>query len=82
MAERPAQAGARPDRMLNWSDHDAAPRDRGSRPVRFDPGMTWHAAPSGRRGRLPTFSDAAIQACLTSKAPFGRPPRRRDHSTH
>ncbi len=33
---------------------------------RFDPGMAWHAAPSGKHGRQRTFSNAAIQACLTT----------------
>ena len=30
----------------------------------FDPEMEWVAAPSGKRGRPATFSDAAIQTCL------------------
>jgi hypothetical protein len=34
----------------------------GSR-IWFDPEMEWLAAPSGRRGRPATFSDAAIQTC-------------------
>ena len=50
-------------------------RDRGSLSVWFDPGMVWHAAPSGKRGRQQTFSDAAIQACLTIKVLFGLPLR-------
>ena len=33
--------------------------------------MTRHAAPSGKRGRQQTFSDAAIQACLTIEVLFG-----------
>ena len=37
--------------------------------------MAWHAAPSGKRGRQQTFSDAAIQACLTIKVLFGLPLR-------
>jgi hypothetical protein len=37
--------------------------------------MEWTAAPSGRRGRPATFSDAAIQACLMLKALFGLPLR-------
>jgi len=37
----------------------------------FDPQMEWLAAPRGRRGRPATFSDAAIQTCLTLKALFG-----------
>lgn len=33
--------------------------------------MTWEAAPTGRRGRQPDYSDAAIQTCLTMKVLFG-----------
>ena len=62
-------------RTLNWSSYNASLRERGSLTVWFDPGMTWHAAPSGKRGRQQTFSDAAIQACLTMKVLFGLPLR-------
>ena len=37
--------------------------------------MSWHAAPPGKRGRQPDFSDAAIQICLTMKVLFGMPLR-------
>ncbi|SDE62330.1 Transposase DDE domain-containing protein [Salipiger thiooxidans] len=37
----------------------------------FDPEMNWNAAPTGRRGRQQTFSDAAIQTCLSMKVLFG-----------
>jgi transposase len=33
--------------------------------------MSWDAAPSGRRGRQQSYSDAAIQTCLTMKVLFG-----------
>jgi hypothetical protein len=33
--------------------------------------MAWHAEKSGKRGRPETFSDAAIQTCLTLKVLFG-----------
>ena len=33
--------------------------------------MTWSAAPTGKRGRQPSYSDAAIQTCLTMKGLFG-----------
>jgi len=33
--------------------------------------MTWGAKPTGKRGRQPTYSDAAIQTCLTMKVLFG-----------
>jgi hypothetical protein len=38
----------------------------------FDPALTWDAAPAGKRGRQPDYSDAAIQTCLTMKVLFGR----------
>ena len=62
-------------RTLNWSAYNASLHGRGSLTVWFDPGMAWHTAPSGRRGRQQTFSDAAIQACLTIKVLFGLPLR-------
>lgn len=62
-------------RTLNWSAYNASLRKRGSLTVWFDPDMAWHAAPSGKRGRQQTFSDAAIQACLTIKVLFGLPLR-------
>ena len=37
----------------------------------FDPEMNWDALPKGRRGRQRTYSDAAIQTCLSMKALFG-----------
>ena len=43
----------------------------GSLTIWFDPAMTWEAAPTGRRGRQPDYSDAAIQTCLTMKVLFG-----------
>ena len=44
---------------------------RGSLTIWFDPAMTWEAAPTGKRGRQPDYSDAAIQTCLTMKVLFG-----------
>jgi len=55
----------------NWRAYNAALKQRGSLLIWFDPEMEWLAAPSGRRGRPATFSDAAIQTCLTLKALFG-----------
>lgn len=37
----------------------------------FDPAMTWEAVPTGKRGRQPDCSDAAIQTYLTMKVLFG-----------
>lgn len=33
--------------------------------------MTWEATPTGKRGRQPVYSDAAVQTCLTMKVLFG-----------
>ena len=55
----------------NWSAYNEALRRRGSLTIWFDPEMTWEAAPTGKRGRQPDYSDAAIQACLTLKVLFG-----------
>ncbi len=55
----------------NWPAYNEALKRRGSQAIWFDPEMTWEAAPSGRRGRPQSYSDAAIQACLTLKVLFG-----------
>lgn len=39
----------------------------------LNPGMQWLGTPSGKRGRSPTVSDAAIQFCLSIKCLFGQP---------
>lgn len=41
----------------------------------LDESMQWLGTPSGKRGRSPTFSDAAIQFCLSIKCLFGQPLR-------
>ena len=65
-------------RTTNWSDYNAALRKRGSLSVWFDPEMAWHAEKSGKRGRPETFSDAAIQTCLTLQVLSGLPLRQTD----
>lgn len=55
----------------NWPSYNEALKRRGSLTIWFDPAMTWDAAPTGKRGRQPDYSDAAIQVCLTMKALFG-----------
>ena len=59
----------------NWPSYNTALKQRGSLSIWFDPEMPWHAAPTGRRGRQPEFSAAAIQVCLTMKVLFGMPLR-------
>lgn len=56
----------------NWPIYNAALKRRGSLTIWFDPAMTWEAAPAGKRGRQPDYSDAAIRTCLTMKGE-GRP---------
>jgi hypothetical protein len=55
----------------NWPDYNAALKRRGSLSIWFDPAMIWEAEPTGKRGRQPGYSDAAIQTCLTLKVLFG-----------
>jgi hypothetical protein len=55
----------------NWPSYNVALKRRGSLTIWFDPAMTWDAAPTGKRGRQPDYSDAAIQTCLTMKVLFG-----------
>jgi len=55
----------------NWPAYNEALKRRGSLTIWFDPEMTWEAAPTGRRGRMQTYSDTAIQTCLTMKVLFG-----------
>jgi len=58
-------------RTRNWPAYDEALKRRGSLTIWFDPAMIWEAAPTGKRGRQPDYSDAAIQTCLTMKVLFG-----------
>lgn len=62
-------------RTKNWSFYNASLRKQGSLSIWFDPDMVWYAERSGKPGRPETFSDAAIQVCLTFKVLFGLPLR-------
>ncbi|MCA2008887.1 IS5 family transposase [Tritonibacter mobilis] len=62
-------------KTTNWKSYNHALRQRGSLTVWFNPSMQWEAVPSGRRGRQQSYSDAAIQACLTLKVLVGLPLR-------
>ena len=55
----------------NWPACNEALNRRGSLAIWFGPEMSWKAAPTGRRGRQQTYSDAAVQTCLTMKVLFG-----------
>jgi hypothetical protein len=59
----------------NWAEYNHSLKQRGSLSIWFDAEMTWEAEASGRRGRQQTYSDAAIQACLTLKVLFSLPLR-------
>jgi IS5 family transposase len=58
-------------RTTNWKQYNAALKARGSLTIWLDKRMVWFAAASGKRGRSPKFSNAAIQFCLTLKNLFG-----------
>jgi len=62
-------------KTTNWSAYNEALKRRGSLTIWFDPDMVWKPPPSGKRGRQPSFSNAAIQTCLTMKVLFGMPLR-------
>lgn len=57
--------------VRNWPAYNETLKRRGSLTIWFDTEMRWVAAPSGRRGRQQTYSDAAIQTCLSMKVLFG-----------
>lgn len=58
-------------RTTNWKQYNSSLKARGSLTIWLDKTMSWFAAASGKRGRSPKFSDAAIQFCLTLKNLFG-----------
>ena len=62
-------------RTTNWRSYNAALKQRGSLLIWFDLETVWLAEPGGKRGRSATFTDAAIQVCLTLKSLFGLPLR-------
>ncbi|WP_255521399.1 IS5 family transposase [Chromobacterium sp. ASV23] len=62
-------------RTTNWKAYNQALIQRGSLSVWFDTTMSWQATPQGKRGRTQTYSDVAIQFCLTIKNLFGLPLR-------
>ena len=70
MSKAPTQGG-RPKaryRTRNWREYDRALITRGDLTVWISPDVAWHAAEgTGKRGRPPVFSDAAIQCVLTLK---------------
>jgi hypothetical protein len=59
----------------NWPCYNEALKQRGSLTIWFDPDMVWVPLATGKRGRRPQYSDAAIQTCPTMKVLFGMPLR-------
>ena len=70
MSKTVAQAG-RPKtryRTRNWREYNCGLVARGDLTVWISPELVWHACEgTGRRGRPPVFTDAAIQCVLTLK---------------
>ena len=62
-------------KTTNWSSYNDSLKRRGSLSIWLDPEMVWVPPPSGKRGRQQSYSDAAIQGCLTLKVLFGLPLR-------
>jgi hypothetical protein len=66
---------SRPNRptykTLNWPAYNESLKRRDWLTIGFDPDMAWAAKPSGKRGRQPVYSNAAVQTCLTMKVLFG-----------
>ena len=47
-------------KTTNWPSYNEALKCRGSLTIWFDPAMIWEGAPTGKRGRPRSYSDAAI----------------------
>ena len=70
------RAPAKPKyRTTNWKDYNAALKTRDSLLIWLDTDMHWQGSASGKRGRSPTYSEAAIQFCLTIEGLFNLPLR-------
>jgi hypothetical protein len=62
-------------RTTNWKTYNEALKGRGSLLIWLDPTMKWEGQPSGKRGRSQTFSNKAIQFCLSIKCLVNLPLR-------
>ena len=56
---------------INWQSYNQSLKQRGQLLLWLDKDMNWLAPATRKRGRQHTFSDAAIQFCLTIKCLFG-----------
>jgi hypothetical protein len=57
-------------KTTNWRRYNQALKARGALMIWLDRDLQWSGLASGKRGRTPLFSDAAIQFCLTIKSLF------------
>ena len=55
----------------NWPAYNEALKQRGSLTIWFDPDMVRVPPPTGKRGRQPQYSDAAIRTCLKMRVLIG-----------
>jgi hypothetical protein len=62
-------------RIENWRQYDRALQQRGRVTVWVTPEAlaTWTPAKTGQRGRLPAYSDMAIETGLLLRLALGRP---------
>jgi len=60
---------------INWPDYNNSLKKRGSLTIWLDPSLSWYATSSDKRGRPATYTDQAIECCLTIKALFQLPLR-------
>jgi hypothetical protein len=58
-------------KTANWTEYNAALKARGLITIWLDKDMQWYAPASGKRGLQQTFTDSAIQLCLSIKCLFG-----------
>jgi hypothetical protein len=69
-AESTSTKPKQPYRTTNWHEYDAALMARGSLRIWLDKDMQWFTEPGGSNGRPQTYTDAAIQFCLSIKCLF------------
>src|ERR1700740_2734519 len=71
-ADRAPHIPKQQDRVTNWSEYDAALRQRGSLTVWFteEAIAAWRAEPRTTRGGQPRYSALAITTALTLRAVF------------
>jgi len=60
-------------KTTNWPAYNKSLKKRGSLTIWLDPPLNWYAPLSGKRGRSATYTDQAIECCLTIKALFQLP---------